>query len=411
MGRSYRASKEGLGKAKSAFNTWGKTQDYLAGAGGCSRSTVINFFARRPIDKNKFQVICTELGLEWGEIAELEESESTVESSMNVGLKIKGKNNPGSGTTAQVLLPQTPASEENNSGITYKIIVTLSANLIGKATVEWGGKKIGIQTILNYLKKFIEDITLEIDKIEKGSVKITFNGTWESLQRLKILFDEGRLREILGIPVENVELLTTEDTEEDDDYKLQLIERIIAGEDLGNDLVGADLSGAFLSRAILEGANLVEANLEGANLVEADLRRADLGEANLEGADLEGANLVEANLEGANLVEADLRGADLGEANLERAYLEGANLRGAYLGEADLRGADLRRADLVKANLMEANLEGANLVEANLENATVKDALFQSSTGITEEMKRELESRGAIFGDKPPVSNSLLGVR
>ena len=366
MGRSYRASKEGLGKAKSAFNTWGKTQDYLAGAGGCSRSTVINFFARRPIDKNKFQVICTELGLEWGEIAELEESESTVESSMNVGLKIKGKNNPGSGTTAQVLLPQTPASEENNSGITYKIIVTLSANLIGKATVEWGGKKIGIQTILNYLKKFIEDITLEIDKIEKGSVKITFNGTWESLQRLKILFDEGRLREILGIPVENVELLTTEDTEEDDDYKLQLIERIIAGEDLGNDLVGADLSGAFLSRAILEGANLVE---------------------------------------------ADLRRADLGEANLERAYLEGANLRGAYLGEADLRGADLRRADLVKANLMEANLEGANLVEANLENATVKDALFQSSTGITEEMKRELESRGAIFGDKPPVSNSLLGVR
>nr|WP_322719675.1 NACHT domain-containing NTPase [Nostoc sp. ChiQUE02]MDZ8232713.1 NACHT domain-containing NTPase [Nostoc sp. ChiQUE02] len=70
--RSFRASTVGLEKAKKAFKLKGWTQDYLAGAVGCSRQTMINFFARRPVDKDKFQDICTELGLEWGEIAELE---------------------------------------------------------------------------------------------------------------------------------------------------------------------------------------------------------------------------------------------------------------------------------------------------------------------------------------------------
>nr|WP_322719786.1 NACHT domain-containing protein [Nostoc sp. ChiQUE02]MDZ8232840.1 NACHT domain-containing protein [Nostoc sp. ChiQUE02] len=73
--RSLRASTVGLEKAKKAFEVKGWTQDYLAGAVGCSRQTINNFFARRKVDKNKFQSICTELGLEWGEIAEIEAGE------------------------------------------------------------------------------------------------------------------------------------------------------------------------------------------------------------------------------------------------------------------------------------------------------------------------------------------------
>ena len=75
MGRSLRVSKEGLAKAKKAFDLKGWTQDYLAGTAGCSRGTVINFFARRPVAKQLFQTFCTELGLEWGEMAELEADE------------------------------------------------------------------------------------------------------------------------------------------------------------------------------------------------------------------------------------------------------------------------------------------------------------------------------------------------
>jgi transcriptional regulator with XRE-family HTH domain len=75
VGRSHRASITGLAAANKAFKLKGRTQDYLAGAAGCSRQTVSNFFVRRPVDKQLFQAICTELGLEWGDIVELDEAE------------------------------------------------------------------------------------------------------------------------------------------------------------------------------------------------------------------------------------------------------------------------------------------------------------------------------------------------
>ena len=83
MGRSLRASKEGLAKAKKAFDLKGWTQEYLAGVAGCSRSTVINFFARRPVAKRLFQSFCVELGLEWSEVAEIEADEAP-ERSLNI---------------------------------------------------------------------------------------------------------------------------------------------------------------------------------------------------------------------------------------------------------------------------------------------------------------------------------------
>lgn len=73
--RSLRASTTGLEVANKAFKLKGWTQDYLAGAVGCSRPTINNFFARRNVDKGIFQTICTEFGLEWGEIAEIEAGE------------------------------------------------------------------------------------------------------------------------------------------------------------------------------------------------------------------------------------------------------------------------------------------------------------------------------------------------
>jgi acylphosphatase len=332
MGRSCRASKEGLEEAKDAFSIWGKTQDYLAGAAGCHRSVVVKFFANRPIEKRLFQAICTELKLEWGEIVELEESESTVNSGMNIELKIPRDNNPDYGANRQALVSQIHTDVENHYAKLHQARIVLSAKITADNKAEFEDKKEEIEAIIAHLKQLVGDVTLTIQNIQKGSIKITLNGSPEGIEKLHELFESGELVEVRGIPVVNVEIPTTEDIEEDD-YKLQLIERIIAGEDLGNDLVGADLSGAFLSRAKLWGANLWRANLRGANLW------------------------------GANLEGADLWGADLEGANLERA-----NLRGA-----------------------------------NLEEAIVKDALFHFSTGITEEMKWDLESRGAFFGDKPPV--------
>lgn len=82
--RSLQASIEGLKKAKNRFKGKGQTQDYLAGAVGCSRQTINNFLARRRVDKGIFQSICTELGLEWREIAELEPGEEQAVNTLSI---------------------------------------------------------------------------------------------------------------------------------------------------------------------------------------------------------------------------------------------------------------------------------------------------------------------------------------
>jgi uncharacterized protein YjbI with pentapeptide repeats len=101
------------------------------------------------------------------------------------------------------------------------------------------------------------------------------------------------------------------------------------------------------------------------NGVRADLAGADLREhaVALRGADLSGAYLSRANLRGANLYGANLSDADLGYANLRGADLRYADLRGANLGDADLRYADLRYADLRGANLSEAIMPGSYTFE------------------------------------------------
>lgn len=142
--------------------------------------------------------------------------------------------------------------------------------------------------------------------------------------------------------------------------------------------------------------NLLElAQLAGLNPLE-ELAGANLLAGELGGVSLSGANLAGANLRGSNLTDADLS-----EANLRAAKLSGADLSGAYLGNADLREADLHRASLALANLIGANLQAANLKEANLSNANlsgaiVREASFVDNPGLTQQMKRNLQERGAI---------------
>ncbi|MBD2307869.1 pentapeptide repeat-containing protein [Chroococcidiopsis sp. FACHB-1243] len=120
-----------------------------------------------------------------------------------------------------------------------------------------------------------------------------------------------------------------------------------------------------------------------------------------------------------DFVRADLRNVDLSNANLT-----GINLSGAYLGKANLSGANLRNAnlsntvlshtDLSNANLSNANLSstivyGANLSFAKLDGAKVDGSRFVGwNTGLTEDLKRDLQQRGAIFedsaGDRQPIS-------
>lgn len=109
-------------------------------------------------------------------------------------------------------------------------------------------------------------------------------------------------------------------------------------------------------------------------------------------------NLRDADLRGANLSRADLRcllpSANLSGANLCSTYLPSANLSGA-----NLSGAGLRDADLSEVDIRSANLQSADLSRVNLSGARVENALLSNALGLSEEIKHDLQSRGAIFED------------
>lgn len=130
----------------------------------------------------------------------------------------------------------------------------------------------------------------------------------------------------------------------------------------------------------------------------------DFAGANLRGTTLSAVDFSSANLDRANFRGADLSDADFSDANLQNAKFSGADLSGAFFGNADLKGADLYKASLALANLSGANLCNANLVEVNLTNANlgganVESARFGNNSGLAEEMKVNLQQRGAIFED------------
>jgi uncharacterized protein YjbI with pentapeptide repeats len=177
---------------------------------------------------------------------------------------------------------------------------------------------------------------------------------------------------------------------------------------LGRRKVAQDPSG---KRIDLRNVSLPFIEIQGANLNGAELDGANLNGANLSGAKLIGSNLIGANLNGAELSRANLSEANLNGAYLSRANLSGAKLIGAYLIEvklngtclieANLRGANLRGAILCRADLREANLNWANLCEADLINIKVQDTKFGDNPGISDEMKKALEGKGAIFKNSP----------
>jgi uncharacterized protein YjbI with pentapeptide repeats len=104
------------------------------------------------------------------------------------------------------------------------------------------------------------------------------------------------------------------------------------------DLVGVDVSDAFLMGVQLPRANLARANLRGA-----DLRMALFDQANLEYADLSSANirngsLVGANIEYAMFADSDLNGGNLTDANCEDSDFSRADLRNCELKNLKWKG-------------------------------------------------------------------------
>jgi uncharacterized protein YjbI with pentapeptide repeats len=140
---------------------------------------------------------------------------------------------------------------------------------------------------------------------------------------------------------------------------------------IGYRMLDEDLTGARLARAHLSRIDSSEALLAGADLTAARLVDAKLISAKLDGTNFGLATLVRADLRWASVAGASFIGANLDHADLGGAKLAGARLARVRLREADLGGADLNGADLTEAYLSGANLRGTNLTDADLTDATL----------------------------------------
>jgi predicted NACHT family NTPase len=72
--RSLKASSVGIEQARLALTSLAISQEKFAEHADVSRSTAMNFFSGKPVDRQLFVQICNSLSLNWQEIAELSES-------------------------------------------------------------------------------------------------------------------------------------------------------------------------------------------------------------------------------------------------------------------------------------------------------------------------------------------------
>ncbi len=127
---------------------------------------------------------------------------------------------------------------------------------------------------------------------------------------------------------------------------------------------------AWLSYFSLSGNNLAGANLSGAIMYQTKLIDTNLARAVLYATELREATLILTNLAFADLTNADISAANLDNANLTGATLNGANLSGTVVRDTDLSHANLNGADLRGTLFFNANLTGASIIQIQMDSAT-----------------------------------------
>lgn len=75
-----------------------------------------------------------------------------------------------------------------------------------------------LKAILALLQKISGDASIEIIRLEEGSIRLILGGSSEGLERLKVLFESGELTELLDVNVEYARFLEDENS---DDTKSQ----------------------------------------------------------------------------------------------------------------------------------------------------------------------------------------------
>jgi hypothetical protein len=82
--------------------------------------------------------------------------------------------------------------------------------LVLSATVDEINKPL-VEALIAHLRLISGDTSMTLQKIESGSVKLFLEGSQEGLEQILALLNEGKLTEILGIPIQSVQVLANQE--------------------------------------------------------------------------------------------------------------------------------------------------------------------------------------------------------
>ncbi|MGK7895127.1 MAG: pentapeptide repeat-containing protein [Xenococcus sp. (in: cyanobacteria)] len=168
-----------------------------------------------------------------------------------------------------------------------------------------------------------------------------------------------------------------------------------------NNLIQCIKNNSELSKRILENPDISELksllNSSATNSVISALKNYQVKSYLTQNINNYGAKITK--LISVDLSEVDLSYASLCSANLRNSNLRNTNLSCANLRNTNLKNVDLSYANLMNADLSNADLSNANLTNANLNKTKVQGALFANNLGISESLKNDLITRGAILKD------------
>ena len=158
-----------------------------------------------------------------------------------VNVYIRGE---GNSDTSNSNVSKSSVNIEQNQDKKYEMTFVFTGTLTAESKIEFNGKKIKITAIFKHLEKFCNG-ELTIEDISKGSVRVKLGGSPEDLEKLQELFNSGELNEVLGIPVQDVQLIATEIKEDEEKIETnknsRLSEEIFSQDTEGQDLVDDNL--------------------------------------------------------------------------------------------------------------------------------------------------------------------------
>ncbi len=197
MARSLVATEIGVKRAKDALIDLGITQTVLAEKRlKYSRSTVSNFFNRKPIAHENFTEICIILKLKWRDIAEIAEGEA-----------IQDDAQESSATAASAKSAKQEFQQIDDKVKQVEKQIRLAFAIAGTVDQVDQAK---LTAILNLLRQITNDASISIIDIQEGSIKLILTGTPEALVKIQALYRSEELTEVEGIPIEYVDLLVDE---------------------------------------------------------------------------------------------------------------------------------------------------------------------------------------------------------